>query len=381
LHDLWPFTGGCHYPAGCDGYKSDCYKCPQIKDNTKRLPFHILKLKKKYLRQNLTFVTPSKWLKTVAEKSTLLKNCRIEHIPNSLEVDIFNARSKNSAKESLFLKTQGVNLLFGCQGHYEKRKGISYLVNALEICLQDKRFQNLAKENKVNILTFGNPSKEIKKLRINTISLGYVYSDNHIADIYSVADVFILPSLEDNLPNTMIESLACSTPVIAFNTGGIPEVVIHGKSGFLVELKNEEELAKQIMTLVFNGDLRREMGKYGRKMIENEYNLEVQAKRYYDLFKELINNSKKDKKKYNSSLEKDVYTDFRSKEIIVLKNKINVDTIIKPVYEYINFNSITDKAKMDRLKHELKKAKRDMIKDHTKKNFKNLIKKCKWIKS
>jgi len=288
LHDMWPFTGGCHYPAGCEKYIVACSDCPQLRSNKYQIPLHVLKNKLRRIKGNLTIVSPSKWLADCAGRSRLFKHLRIEVIPNSIETDIFRPFSKDQAKKNLGIDTQSLVLLFGAPSPSLRRKGFAELLNAVQVCLNNVKFAELVRYHKVTILVFGEPQNHLKEIGIPIISAGVINDDKKLAELYSAADIFILPSLEDNLPNTMLESMACGTPVVAFAIGGIPDVVVDEENGCLAGPGDEKQLAEKILSLAFDEDKRKKMAQKCRELTENNFTLSVQARRYVELFSELL---------------------------------------------------------------------------------------------
>ena len=288
LHDQWAFTGGCHYSAGCEKYQSDCVECPQLGDDPLNLPAAILKDKLELFKNaDLTIVTPSRWMASCAGKSKLFKGLKIEVIPNSLETNIYTPLPKPEAKEKIGISPETITLLFGAIDGSEKRKGFFELVNAIKFCLNEDVFQKLLHDDKIRLVCFGRPSHELESIGIPFVTLGHLDSDEKIRGAYSAADIFLLPSLEDNLPNTILESMSCGTPVVAFDVGGLPDMVTNGVTGQLVPLSDTRKMGETIIDLIQKPDLRKSMGKEGRKIAEKEYSLSVQAGRYSDLYKEL----------------------------------------------------------------------------------------------
>ncbi|MCF8143839.1 MAG: glycosyltransferase [Deltaproteobacteria bacterium] len=288
LHDQWAFTGGCHYSAGCEKYQSDCVECPQLRDDPFNLPAAILKDKLEIFRDaNLTIVTPSRWMASCARKSRLFKGLRIDVIPNSLKTDLYMPLPKPEAKEAIGIPPQAIAMLFGAIDGSEKRKGFSELVDAVKFCQNEDIFQQLLHEDKLRLVCFGKPSHELESIGIPFVALGHLDTDEKIRNAYSAADIFLLPSLEDNLPNTVLESMSCGTPVVAFDVGGLPDMVTSGVTGQLVPLSDTRKMGETIIDLIQRPDLLKSMGEEGRKRAEREYALSVQAGRYSDLYKEL----------------------------------------------------------------------------------------------
>jgi len=288
LHDMWPFTGGCHYSGGCEKYREDCTDCPQLKEDGFGLPAAILKDKENLFKgKDLTIVAPSRWMAGCAAKSWLFKDLRIEVIPNSLETDVFSPKEKAVARKELGLDPEAVMLLFGGENASEERKGFKELVGAVKYCFEDPRFQELIRTKKALAICFGRPSGELHDADIPFVSLGYLDSDEKISTVYSAADLFILPSLEDNFPNTMLEAMSCGTPVVAFQVGGIPDVVEDRVTGQLVPLGDVRQMAEAILVLALNPELRSAMGEQCRQVMQEKFSLELQAERYLALYREL----------------------------------------------------------------------------------------------
>jgi glycosyltransferase involved in cell wall biosynthesis len=303
LHDQWPFTGGCHYSAGCDNFVNYCKNCPQLKTNTYDIPFLVQQTKiEKFNKKNLAIVTPSRWLYSCVKKSKVFNNLRVEVIPYSLETDVFKPVPKYQAKKALNINADIITLLFGAHTHNEHRKGFKQLSKAISFCLQNDFFKKLIEDNKLNILIFGVANDDLQNIGIPVISTGYINSDEKLAEIYSAADIFLLPSLEDNLPNTMLESMACGTPIVAFDAGGIPDVIQHGITGFIAPCFSSEKFGELILNLIHNESKRIQMGTNCQRLMESKFQLKHQAAKYNELFKDLLKNIKlnKERKKGNS---------------------------------------------------------------------------------
>ncbi len=306
LHDENAYTGGCHYSAGCKNYETGCADCPQLKINDHQLPYHVVQHKKKSWNEHVTIVTPSKWLAGCASRSLVLKGCRAEVIPNAVETEIFRPIEKTKAKQDLQVPVDSICLLFGAEYHSEKRKGYFKLKDALEICLRDKDFKKKAGMGKIVIFTFGDAQKQPKEFNLPVKSFGYVRSDEKLATIYSAADIYLLPSLEDNLPNTMLESMACGTPVVSFPVGGMPDMITTGVTGIVAEDMSSQSLAAGILKLTSDRRLREKMNANCRDLIESGYTLSHQANNYSKLFAELCDSQ-------TSRSENSRFREFRKK--------------------------------------------------------------------
>ena len=287
LHDENPFTGGCHYTAGCEGFLSNCEQCPQLPEKLGRLPQLVLLAKKSCWQKNLTIITPSRWLAGRAQSSALFRHVRIEVIPNSLETDIFHPADKHEAKQRLDIDTDACCLLFNAFDPEEKRKGLHLLPEILERCRGIPAYKARGKERRVLLLCLGNAA-ELPELPGTAVrSFGHIRSAAELAAVYSAADIFLLPSLEDNLPNTMLEAMACGTPVISFQIGGMPEVIRDDVHGYTVPAADLDAFAEKIVHLMAADDTRKQMSAACRTLIEDKFRLEHQANAYARLFSEL----------------------------------------------------------------------------------------------
>lgn len=248
MHDMWFITGGCHHSFECNLYKNDCSKCPRIGNNIfNSISALTFKLKKKYLTgyKNLQIVTPSNWLSNCVKESALFNSHNICVIPNPIDTDLFKPLEKNIARQILKLPLNKKIILFGANGgKSDKYKGWNYLVSAISKL-----------ENKdVIIVLFGGDicDDEKKQLKYPTYSLGYLHDEYSTILAYNSADVFVIPSLAENFPNTILESLSCGTPVAGFNVGGIPDLIIHKQNGYLAEYMNIKDLANGINWILEN---------------------------------------------------------------------------------------------------------------------------------
>jgi glycosyltransferase involved in cell wall biosynthesis len=292
LHDQGSFTGGCHYTAGCKKYESDCKNCPQLDFKTVDIPYSVLNNKiNNYFEKDFVIVTPSQWLASCARNSRLFSRLRIEVIPYSIETDIYKPMPKQTAKNHLGLNPESKVLLFGAHLD-EKRKGFEKLFESLQILSDRIRVKDSVIKNQIHLLCVGDFKDIPPDLPFPLTNLGYIDSDDKLAVVYSAADIFLLPSLEDNFPNTILESMACGTPVVGFNIGGIPDVVKDNYNGYAIEPFNIAEFAKAIEKLIFDDKKRYLMSTTCRNFIKKNYRLEIQAKRYANLFSDIaINNS------------------------------------------------------------------------------------------
>jgi glycosyltransferase involved in cell wall biosynthesis len=296
LHDQWAFTGGCHYSSGCEGYQNSCKECPQLAEAPFSLPEALLHDKEDiFQNDNLTIVTPSRWMGRCARESRLFKPLRVEVIANSLETDLYSPLAKDQAKERLEIPADAITFLFGAIDGAEKRKGFAELSEAMKVCLENELFQELLRKDQVRLLCFGSPNDLLESMGIPVVSLGRLGTDEDIRSAYSAADLFLLPSLEDNLPNTILESMSCATPVVAFDVGGVPDMVSDGVNGFLVKAFDTQQMGEAIVNLALDPEKRLSMGKAGRERAVRDYALDVQAGNYLNLYDDLLHQNQPSK--------------------------------------------------------------------------------------
>lgn len=289
LHDMWPFTGGCHYSGGCAKYKEKCGKCPILNSSKDRdLTRRIWEKKNKYYKNlNLTIVTCSTWLAQCAKDSSLFNDLRIEVIPNSVDINVFKPIKKKIARGILNLHQNKYLLLFGAMSATsDKRKGFDYLNKALNKI--KATYPEL--EDKIELIIFGaSYSEDIEILPFKTHFLGRLTDEHGLALCYSSADVFITPSLEDNLPNTIMESLSCGTPVVGFKTGGIPDMIKHKQNGYLAEYKSVDDLAQGICWMLEDKSRLIDLEQNARQKVLDNYTYDIVGNKYLELYKELLN--------------------------------------------------------------------------------------------
>lgn len=285
LHDMWAFTGGCHYAGTCDHFMNQCGYCPFLRDPGENDISRKGWQKKKNLYDqapDIVFVTCSKWLADVAKKSSLLSRFRIETIPNPIDTAIFYPKNKAGIRAKWKIDPDVRIILFGAANIMDRRKGIRYLTDALNI------YKGIQQEGeRVEMIIFGkNKSFDTAELPFPVHNLSVISSQSDMCEIYSMADVFILPSLEDNLPNTIMESMACGTPVVAFDTGGIPDMIEHQVNGYLAEYQSAADLANGIQWVLAEKSTRLSLN--SRKKVTENFSNEIVAEQYITLYKSLL---------------------------------------------------------------------------------------------
>jgi len=281
LHDMNAFTGGCHYTAGCERFEDSCGKCPQlgseIDDDLSRV---VWKRKSTLFEaispERMHIVTPSRWLKEQALASSLFSRFPVTVIPNGLDTTAFAPRG-DGLKSALGIPPQAAVVLFVADSVDNQRKGFSLLLEAV---------RQMSAERLVYFLSIG--GGRIDAGLEHHIHLGNISSDLLMSAVYSCADIFVIPSLEDNLPNTVLESMSCGTPVVGFDVGGIPDMVRPGQTGALVEAQSITGLSQTMIRMLKDKPALQRMGEHCRTVALTEYDLSVQAARYAELYRTLL---------------------------------------------------------------------------------------------
>jgi glycosyltransferase involved in cell wall biosynthesis len=287
LHDMWAFTGGCQYSLECDRYINSCGACMQLhSENEQDLSRWVWKRKAaSWQNLDLTIVTPSHWLAKAASQSSLLKNYPIKVIPNGIDIEKYKPIDKNTARKWLNLPLDKQLILSGAATN-SYRKGMQLLSMALQNLSSDYK-------NKVELVAFGclQPSEGLRgnfKGDFKCHYMGNLHDDISLALVYAAADVFVAASIQDNLPNTIMEALACGTPCVAFNIGGMPDMIEHQANGYLAQAYDVEDLAQGIAWILSHNSAQKIRDR-ARVKVEQEFNLELQARRYLSLFESATN--------------------------------------------------------------------------------------------
>jgi glycosyltransferase involved in cell wall biosynthesis len=283
LHDMASFTGGCCHAMGCDRFTQQCGACPQLGSSDEGdLTRDVWRRKQKYYSaldpSRFHIVTPSRWLGEEVKRSPLLSRFPRSVIPYGLDTEVFQPRDRRFSREVLGIPQNAKVILFVSNGLHVHLKGFRHLIGALEGMDSTSGLFLLC-------LGFGSPPELERFPHAHIMSMN---DDRSLSMVYSAADVFVLPSLADNLPNTMLESLACGTPVVAFAAGGIPDAVRPGVTGLLAKTGDSAGLRSAILELLGNDAKRAEMSANCRRIALAEYDLGVQTRRYVQLYTEML---------------------------------------------------------------------------------------------
>ncbi|MEA5452272.1 glycosyltransferase family 4 protein [Leptolyngbya sp. CCNP1308] len=285
LHDMWSFTGHCAYSYDCTRWQTGCGHCPYPKTypGIRRDSTHLVwKLKDwVYNRSNLTIVVPSRWLAEQA-KASILGRFQIHYIPNGVDPDAYQPLDREFCRTTLGISAKKRVLLFSAVNLTDFRKGGDLLIKALN------QLPTTLKKDCL-LLTLGHPSKQLATLLdIPLMNLGYISSDRLKSIAFSAADLFIFPTRADNLPLVLQESMACGTPMISFDIGGVGELVRPGITGYLAHPGDTTDFCRGIINLLEDNHHSESMRKACRRIILHEYSLSLQAEQYEDLYKKML---------------------------------------------------------------------------------------------
>lgn len=285
FHDSNAFTGGCHVRYSCNHFENECGNCPLLKDsNPNDWSHRIWKQKRKaYSAVPFQIIAPSSWMSDSVHRSKLLGDRAVHVIPNTLDTTVFKPLDKDVAKQVLGIAAEKFVMLSGFMpSRNDQHKGTSYLLEALEMISKQ------IPQEKIELVVFGNrDERNVPNFPVKVTFLGRIDNEERLAGCYSAADVFLAPSLEDNLPYTVMESLACGTPVVAFTTGGIPDMVKHLESGYLAKYRSAGDFADGI-SWVYNHPERKVLNENARQTIENHFSEEVIAQQHIALYNSLL---------------------------------------------------------------------------------------------
>jgi glycosyltransferase involved in cell wall biosynthesis len=254
MHDIWPATAICHLTLGCNRFKTGCNHCKYLPGNGSASDLSARTWRKKRAMLNnhhITFVACSRWLESEARQSHLLKGQKITSIPNPIDTKIYKVGDRQAARQRLGLPHDRRIVLFVSQRVTNRNKGMDYLIEACRLLAE--KYPEMAQTTGVAIL--GGHAEEVAgELPFETYPLGYVSDEHRIVDVYNAVDVFVLPSLSENLPNTIMEAMACGVPCVGFRVGGIPEEIDHQKNGYVAQYRDATDLAQGIRWVLCEAD-------------------------------------------------------------------------------------------------------------------------------
>ncbi|CAK7061745.1 MAG: D-inositol-3-phosphate glycosyltransferase [Desulfovibrio sp.] len=279
LHDMRPFTGGCHYSDGCTRYIDQCGVCPQLGSQDEQdLSYRAWRQQMgEYRKLNLHIVTPSRWLAECARASSLFNKFPVHVVENGHPLHVFKPLNRSLLREKLGIDPNDFVLGFSADNLQSRRKGMRYLYSCLE------RLGTGALRGTIRVLLLGDNAPEaLFQLGLRVDAAGHVAKPEDMAVYYNVLDAVMLPSLEDNAPNVVIEAAACGTPTAAFAVGGVTDMIAHGETGWLAPAKDAGDLAKGVAFLAENAGPH--MRQRCRVTALERWNAPAQAAKYKELF-------------------------------------------------------------------------------------------------
>lgn len=258
MHDAWPSTAICHLTLGCRQFTSQCHQCKYLSDENSGVRrgeawlARVWRNKQRLLqRSDITFVACSRWLESEAKASAMLRGLHIVNIPNCIDTRKFCPGDRQEARRQEGLPEDRRLVLFVCQRLTNAYKGMDYLIEACRK-LADEH-PSMADE--VSVVLLGSHADEVASLLpFPAIAVGYVSDEQRMVRLYRSADVFVLPSLSENLPNTIMEAMACGIPCLGFRVGGIPEEIDHQRTGYVARYRDASDLANGLRWLLYEAD-------------------------------------------------------------------------------------------------------------------------------
>lgn len=285
MHDMWPFTGICHYSSGCSSYQTHCQSCPLLyRGSNGDLSYRIFKKKKQiWSLAPIHFVGCSNWLTKQALSATLTVGKGVINIPNPINTNLFKPLNKRECRVKRGLPLDKKLLLFGSMKVTDKRKGMDYLVEACRLLAA----RNLQAKESWGVVVFGQAAEHYASLfPFSLYSLDYIHYESDLADLYNAVDIFVTPSLQDNLPNTIMEAMACGTPCVGFEIGGIPEMIDHLHNGYVAQYKSAIDLSNGISWVLEEADYEL-LSESARRKVLDRYSEEVVGKQYIELYNKI----------------------------------------------------------------------------------------------
>ena len=287
MHDMWPFTGICHYARECENFVNECGNCPLLKNpKPNDLSNRSLLRKERLLSQaNVTFVACSRWLADQASQSHLLRGLKVTSIANPINTQTFRPRDKETARHNCRLPLDKKLILFSAYRTTMPIKGLKYLTDACK--LYNEAHPEMREQ--IAVVAVGKDTDQIANLFPYPVyPMGYVEDENRMAAIYNACNAFVIPSLQDNLPNTVVEAMSSGVPCVGFKTGGIPQMIMHKENGYLAEAGKAEDL-KRGLEWIFGDCDYNAICRNARTFAVNEYSEHNVAMHYIEVYNTLLN--------------------------------------------------------------------------------------------
>jgi glycosyltransferase involved in cell wall biosynthesis len=276
LHDMWPITGGCHYSSGCSRYETGCGNCPILESSSPSdLSTRIHKRKSlTWSDIDINFVAPSRWMADRALSTSIIDQLKVSVIPNGIDTDRYQPQPDAS-----MINSDSTTILFGAiSATSDPRKGYDLLSKALK---------NLKNPSEYTCVVFGDDNPDLGELNIEVESCGYL-SEESLIDLYSDCDVMVVPSREESFGQTVIEALACETPVVAFDATGPRDIIKSKKTGYLAKPYDATDLCAGIEWVTEDTERRERLGRAARKDILERFDIKTTTQQYVELYESIL---------------------------------------------------------------------------------------------
>ncbi len=286
LSDMWAFTGHCSYAHECTRWEDGCGACPHLdeypplwRDTTAAL---FQAKAEAYRRSRLTVVVTNSWMEGLVRRSPLLGHFPVRRVPNGIDTAVFAPRSRSEARRALGWPEEATIVLFAAHiARMGTRKGGELLAPIVSEAGKGGAPLHLA--------VMGEGAEDWPEHpAVSTLRVGYSDDNDRLAQVYAAADILIHPAIVENLPNTVLEAMGVGLPCVAFDVGGVRDIVHHMETGYLARAGETQELARGLSLLARDGELRARLGNAGRRLVESEHSLDLQTRRYLDLHREVI---------------------------------------------------------------------------------------------
>lgn len=281
MHDMWYFTGGCHYDGYCGNYKIGCGECPLLKSRHKAdVSKQVVDFKRLvYGRiERVTFVALSRWMQKCANESSLLGRERVVNLPNGIDSNEFK-EDKLARAELKIGKDKKLILFAAVDALSDANKGFQYITKAIG---------QLSGDNYELLIIGGKGDEMFSDIKIKVHSVGFVDNNKQLVNYLSAADVVVVPSVQENLSNMIMESLSCATPVVAFDIGGNADMIVHKENGYLANKMDAVDLAEGIFWCTGDKTRQMEISQKARKIVVDNFEITDVSHRYVDLYKQVI---------------------------------------------------------------------------------------------
>ncbi len=288
FHDQWPYTGGCHYIGGDRRLEEDWNGSSQIAPELHPLvQLELLRKRQTFSSLPIHVIAPSRWMAREAAASGVFAAERIHVVPYGFDLSVYTSAGTGRAESHSVQRFDGITLAFGCQSLGDRRKGFQEFVAALRICMENPDFAELVRNDGLRMTTFGREPAGEMEYPVPATHLGTLGEETAVADVLRNSTAFICPTLDDNLPNVVVEALACGCPVLGFSTGGVPDMVTHFQNGLLAPRGDVAGLARHIESFCLDANLRLRLREGAAETDLSIWALETQARRMMDLYQSL----------------------------------------------------------------------------------------------